>query len=352
MKEPELSIVIPTLNEAAALPLLLADLGAQAGIACEVVVSDGGSSDGTPEIAAAALARHRLPGRVVRGPSGRGRQLNRGATQAAAQWLLFLHADSRLPEPAALAGSLARLRAAGDPRLAGRFTLRFDLPQGERDFGCYLCEVKARSGLPATIHGDQGFWLTRAFFIELGGFREDLPVLEDTLLAEAVRERGRWERLPAEIVTSPRRFRSEGYRARQTINALLVNFAMIGWDAPLHRMPVLYRVQERTRPLDPAACCREIRQLLDELPCRERMDIWLRTGAFVRGNVWQLALQRAARRAFAAGRPAGEVSLDAVSTFRHRFDRLTDHPPGRLAAALLTRLWFAARTGTSLCRHV
>ena len=59
---PELSVVIPTLNEAQALPLLLADLAAQAGVACEVLVSDGGSADGTREVATASLAQHGLAG--------------------------------------------------------------------------------------------------------------------------------------------------------------------------------------------------------------------------------------------------------------------------------------------------
>src|SRR5512145_1536444 len=112
---PELSIIIPTLNEAGTLSWLLADLAVQIDIGFEILVSDGDSTDGTGEVAAATLARHRLAGAVLTGTAGRGRQLNRGAARARGEWLLFLHADSRLPDPAALAESLAFLRGAGNP---------------------------------------------------------------------------------------------------------------------------------------------------------------------------------------------------------------------------------------------
>jgi len=345
---PELSIIIPTLNEAEALPWLLADLAAQTGIVCEVLVSDGGSSDGTPDVATAALVRHRLAGRVLTGAPGRGRQLNRGAAQAQGEWLLFLHADSRFPEPAALAGGLAALRGERGRHLAGRFALRFDLPDAERDFGYYLCEVKARLGLPGTIHGDQGLLLSKTFFCELGGFREDLPVLEDTLLAEVVRATGEWRLLPATVLTSPRRFKSEGFADRQTINALLMNFAMIGWDEPLLKIPGIYLPQGRTRPLMAASFLSLVDNCLAGLSMRECVRIWYHTGRYVRGNAWQLVLRRTARHAFAAGLAPEDVSLEPVLRFRRRFDLLTGYLAGDLAAALLTWFWFRTRCRKSV----
>jgi hypothetical protein len=261
--------------------------------------------------------------------------------------LLFLHADSRLPAPTALAAALAALRRQGNPRRAGRFALRFDLPASARDSGYYLCEVKARLDLPGTIHGDQGFLLTRAFFHELGGFREDLPVLEDTLLAEAVRAGGGWLLLPAELVTSPRRFQAEGFAERQTLNALLMNFAAIGWDEPLQRTPEIYRPQSCAGPLKLAPFLLLIDTYLGQLPIRDRARIWYRTGGYVRGNAWQLVLQSTVRRAFAAGLPPAAVPLEPVLRFRRRFDALTDHPPGRLATALLTWCWFRTRRRTT-----
>ncbi len=346
---PELTIIIPTFNEVEALPLLLADLAGQTGgVAFEVVISDGGSSDGTGELGTQLLAIHGLPGRVLTGPAGRGRQLNRGAARAHGEWLLFLHADSRLPAQTALADGLEIMGGAGTPRQAGRFCLRFAIAGPERDPGYYQCEVKARLDLPGTIHGDQGFWLLRSFFLELGGFREDLPVFEDTLLADAIRKRAEWQLLPATLVTSPRRFQAEGYRERQTLNALLANFAVIGWDAPLQRAPQLYPSQDRARRLQLAPFFRLVDELLDELPLGDRWRIWCRTGGFVRDNAWQLALQRVARHGFDTGLSPDAVPLEPVLRFRRRFDALTDHPPGRLVAALLTWLWFRTRTRSTV----
>lgn len=341
---PELSVIIPTLNEVATLPRLLADLAAQQGVACEVLISDGGSSDGTPQLAAALFDRHQLDGAVSISPAGRGRQLNRGAAQAKGEWLLFLHADSRIAAPTALAGGLDILRREGQPRLAGRFTLNFELADGERHFGYYLCEVKTRLDLPGTIHGDQGFWLTKTFFTALGGFREDLPVLEDTLLAEEIRKHGQWRLLPQVISTSPRRFQAEGYRQRQTLNALLMNFALTGWIEPLLRAPAVYRAQDRTRPLQLSPFYTLLDTLLRELPWSTRRRIWCRTGSFVRDNAWQLALRRTARQAFAAGLPPAAVPLQSVLRWRRCSEVLLGNRAGDLLAALLTWLWFRTRS--------
>jgi len=335
------SVIIPTLNEATNLPLLLGDLAAQLNVAFEVLVSDGGSADGTPLLAAAEMARLGVQGEVLAGSPGRGRQLNLGAARAHGRWLLFLHADSRIAAPETLRNALKLLDATGSRQVAGHFALRFALPEGEVSLPYRYCEVKARLGLPGTIHGDQGFLLPAVFFKELGGFREDLPVLEDTLFAEQIRRRGEWHLLPGEIVTSPRRFLSEGFRQRQTLNALLMNFAMTGWFEPLLRAPEVYLSQDRTRPLQLAPFYRLLDRLLGELPLGSRLRIWYRTGEFVRSNAWQLFLWRLVRRqGFDAELSAGS----AVSNFRRRFELLTAHPIGRLLAALLTWAWFRTRS--------
>ncbi len=337
---PELTVVIPTLNEAATIPLLLADLAAQTGVEFEVLISDGGSRDGTPQLAAVELDRLDLRGEILCGTPGRGSQLNRGAARARGGWLLFLHADSRIGDPVALRAALDRLAASGSLRVAGRFALRFAVTERDDPLPYRYCEVKARLGLAGTIHGDQGFLLPAGFFEELGGFREGLAVLEDTLLAERIRRLGGWRLLPAEIVTSPRRFQTEGFRQRQTLNALLMNFATIGWDEPLLRAPEIYRSQDRTRPLHLAPYFRLVDRLLRQLSWRSRLHLWYRTGEFVRGNAWQIALWRAVRR-------NADLSVDqatkVVTGFRRWFEPLTAHPPGRLLTALLTWMWFCSQ---------
>ncbi len=338
---PQLTVVIPTLNEAVTLPLLLADLAAQTGIVLEMLVCDGGSTDGTPQLAATEMARLGIQGEVLTGAPGRGRQLNLGAARAHGCWLLFLHADSRISAPETLRNALNLLDATGSRQVAGHFALRFALPEGEVPLPYRYCEVKARLGLPGTIHGDQGFLLPAGFFKELGGFREDLPVLEDTLLAEQIRSRGKWHLLSGEIVTSPRRFLVEGFRQRQTLNALLMNFAMTGWFEPLLLAPEVYLSQDRTRSLQLAPAYRLIDRLLGELPFGSRLSLWYRTGEFVRSNAWQLFLWRLVRR---QGFVAELSAAAAVSNFRRRFEPLTAHPPGRLLTALLTWVWFRTRS--------
>lgn len=342
--KPELSIIIPTLNEAEALPLLLADLARQQGVVCEVIVVDGGSDDATCLLAQELFASTRLRGACLEGPRGRGRQLNYGVAAADAEWLLFLHADSRLPDRHVLQRALDCMRdhqqRQASDALAGRFALRFDTAGIEAGPALFFFEAKARLGRPGCIHGDQGLLLRRCFFQRVGPFREDLPVMEDTSLAEAIRQTGQWLLLPGEIVTSARRFQVEGIKARQTLNALMMNFLTIGWLEFFARAPQIYRHQDRTQPLQLQPFFRLIRSLLDELPWRRRWAIWLATGGYVRSQLWQLGLALDCRKAFRQEPrlvPGDGFWLRFVERW---FDPLTDHFPGRAVTALLVMVWF------------
>lgn len=343
MSSPELSIIIPTLNEALTLPQLLADLRLQQGVDFEVIVSDGGSADGTAAQAEQLLAAGGLSGEVIVGPVGRGRQLNLAASRANGSWLLFLHADSRLHGSDALRLALGALREPGrrdgDLGAAGRFRLRFAVNDDEYGFGYRFYEAKAALGRPGCIHGDQGFLLSRALFAAAGPYREDLPVMEDSSLAERVRQVSRWQLLPVEIWTSPRRFRSEGLRQRQTLNALLMNFQAIGWDVFLQTAPDLYRQQSRAGQLELPPFFHEIRRRLAALPAAQRRRIWLATGAYVRSQAWQLVFARGLRKGGAAA--ASEQRLaQALERFERWFDPLTDHALGHLLTAGLVMAWF------------
>ena len=345
MHKPELSIIIPTLNEADALPLLLADLAAQQGVSFEVLVADGGSTDTTCLIADEHFASAGMPGRCLIGPSGRGRQLNAGALAACADWLLFLHADSRLGDTRQLHTALEFMRngqrTAGSDAVAGHFQLRFDAPGEKNGFGWFYYEVKASLGRPGSIHGDQGFLLAQSFFQRVGPFREDIPVMEDTSLAEGIRAAGRWLLLPGVIVTSARRFQVEGFKARQTLNALMMNFLAIGWLDFFAHTPTIYRQQDLTQPLQLFPFFRLINDLLAEMPVRRRWSLWLATGGYVRSQAWQLGLALDCRKAYHHGYSAEVQPGTWLNFFDRWFEPLTNHAIGRGVTALLVRFWFS-----------
>ncbi|MEJ2470350.1 MAG: TIGR04283 family arsenosugar biosynthesis glycosyltransferase [Desulfuromonadales bacterium] len=345
MNRPALSVIVPTLNEAVALPALLADLAGQQEVTLEVIVVDGGSADGTVKIAEDHFHQGSVTGCCLRTAPGRGRQLNAGAQRARGDRLLFLHADSRLTDDLQLSRALealnARCEACQSDALAGRFALRFDIPAGDYSLGLFFCESKARLGRPGSIHGDQGLLLSKTFFQAVGPFREDLPVMEDTCFAEQVRRQGEWLLLPGEIITSARRFQVEGFKARQTLNALLMNFLAIGWDDFFARAPAVYRQQDRTRPLQLGPFFDLVAQLLARLPAREQNSLWRATGRYVCRQVWQLGLLLDCRRAWRQGQRTPPPTLRWLPRCVQVAVPLIDHPAGHRLCALGVRIWFA-----------
>lgn len=223
-----LSIVIPTLNAAASLPETLASLGEAraAGFAHEVVVSDGGSQDGTVDIARQAEAR------VVIGASGRGVQLARGAAAAHGDWLLFLHADTRLA-PGWLAAVRAFTGSVGARVGYFRFTLDDPHPAARR----IEALVRWRCALFALPYGDQGLLVARQSYDAVGGFRP-VPLMEDV---DLVRRLGR-RRLAAvdhAAVTSARRYRRDGWWARPLRNLCCLTLYFLG--VPPRHLLRIYR---------------------------------------------------------------------------------------------------------------
>lgn len=352
----ELSVIVPVLNEAATLPQLLENLAAQRDIDLELVVCDGGSADGTAELARRLAPELPFPLRVITGGPGRARQMNAGAAACRGEHLLFLHADSLFSDPLAFSKGLDALSAAiaerGNDRLAGRFALHFRRKESAPSPGYYHFECKARLNRPECIHGDQGFLLRRSFFAATGPFDETLPMLAETRLAETVREKGEWLLLPAGIHTSARRFETEGLRERQTLNAIIMNFAAAGWEPFFRELPLIYRNQESAGQLDLGPVLRRTGELMAALPLRDRLRLWCATGRYVRDNGWQLALLLDTRRAFRRGFPAGEGNTPFLSLYDRFLDRLTDHPPGYLAVAFLTWLWFRLALSQTSSRFV
>lgn len=193
-----LSIVIPALNEAPNLQALLPDLARRCPGA-EVIVVDGGSRDRT----AAVVTRH--PGaRLLVAPPGRARQMNAGAREAAGDVLLFLHADTQLPDGAAAA---IAAELAGPDVVGGRFDVRFDSPRPVFRMIAWFMNVRSRwTGI---CTGDQAIFVRRASFEAAGGY-PDIALMEDIELSRRLRRRGRLGALRLRVTTSARKWEREG----------------------------------------------------------------------------------------------------------------------------------------------
>lgn len=319
-----LSVVIPTLNETAALPRLLADLRAQTGLTLEIIVADGGSTDATREHAA------RLGAKLIRAPRGRGAQMNAGAAAATYDSLLFLHADTRLESPTLLADAQHALRVAGDDRVAGHFPLRFARTQPGHEFLFRYAEGKTRSNRRYTINGDQGLLISRKYFSELGGYDTRLLFLEDQRFSTRIFATGRWLLLPGELVTSARRFESEGHAERYALMALMMGAYAVGLDEFFEQAPHAYRAQNETQKLNVEAFAALVRKLIRA----KGWDGWrtlYRGGRFVRENAWQLFYRRDLIR---------NDGRDSALRFHDRwFASLVSNPLGNTLAMLLLVIW-------------
>ena len=324
----DLAVVIPALNEAQTLPRLLAQLRGQQDISLKIIVADSGSTDDTAEAARGAGAT------VVTAPRGRGAQMNAGARAAAAEFLLFLHADSELIQPRLLADALAALRRtdSGQVRVAGHFPLRFSGTSAQYAPFYRHVEGKTRLNRPYTINGDQGLLISRTFFDQLGGFDESLPFLEDQRIAAKIFAQSRWIMLPGELVTSARRFETEGHARRYTLMALIMGLYAGGAAEFLARVPQIYTSHSETGRLDLRPFHSEIEKFFTELGFVERWKLLLRIGRFVRENTWQLFYRRDVLR-------GDEDHL--CLRFHDRFvEPLIKNVFFDTLAALLTRAWF------------
>ena len=218
-----ISIIIPTFNEEKALPATLRAVGEQAGD-YELIVVDGGSQDRTQ-----ALVRADARLRLLAAPKGRASQMNAGAAAARGEWLLFLHADTLLPD-----GALKRLHEfEPDPSIqAGGFLHRFSGDDWRLRLISWLDNVRCRR--TRIIYGDQALFVRRGLFEQLGGF-PDQPILEDVAFCERLVRVARPVLLSPPVMTDPRKFVTMG------VWRSLARVILIILHAELH-LPVLPRV--------------------------------------------------------------------------------------------------------------
>lgn len=341
---PDISIIVPLLNEAGQLPELMASLTSQIGITIELLLCDGGSSDGSPELATALAADSSFPVKLLRSERGRGQQMNAGAAGAAADLLLFLHADSRFEEDDALQRAVAYFYSTANIAGAGfygRFGLRFRGGSAERTQAYFHYEAKARLPRLDCLRGDQGFLLNRTAFAEAGGFDESLPFLEDLRLVAATASRASWQLLPATISTSARRFELEGLLERQVLNAIIVNNFLAGWNDFFEALPNIYRSHghNSSGKLLLFPILDSINRLLAQAPAEWRSSFWRSTGEHVAANAWQLFYWLDTRRAFRAGKSSAEVQPRWLAFYQRRLERFFQNRAAAFAARSAVRLW-------------
>lgn len=224
--KPELSIVIPVLYEGANILLLADHLKAIAGDRVyEVIVVDGDPEGSTLQY---------LPPDIqgITAAAGRGTQMNAGAKLAQAPTLLFLHADTRLPQTA-----LSQICRTREQATAGAFDLGIDSPRTSLQWISRVASLRSRfTRIP---YGDQAIFVDRATFMRVGGFPH-IPIMEDVALMQQLKR----QRIPIQIVrdrvlVSPRRWEQEGILRCTLRNWMLLGLYTLGVSP--HRLWRWYR---------------------------------------------------------------------------------------------------------------
>ena len=210
---PLVSLVVPVLNDAEAAATLLAQVPPTSHV--EMLLVDGGY-----DVEIDRLAGSRPDVRIIRTAAGRACQMNEGASLSSADWVLFLHADSRLPP-----GWLTALTSCEPHVIGGWFRFALDDPAWQ----ARLIEraVAWRVRLFRLPYGDQGIFVRRRVFESLGGFRE-LPIMEDVDFVRRLIKAGPVRELPLPLATSARRWRRDGWFTRSACNLALLTLYFLG----------------------------------------------------------------------------------------------------------------------------
>jgi len=192
----KLTIIIPVYNEAEILSDFLADLFAsfENSPNIEVLLCDGGSSDSSVQIA------KQFPCKIINSPAGRARQMNTAAAEAKGEWLVFVHADTSLPDH-----WMNLVTSSSAPW--GRFDIK--LEGNHQMYRIVERLINWRSSLTSVATGDQVLFFRQDFFRQLNGY-ENIPLMEDIAISKAARKKAKPLQIRQTVITSSRRWQEKG----------------------------------------------------------------------------------------------------------------------------------------------
>ncbi len=218
-----ISIIIPVLNEEAHISAVLDSLLGFNNI--EIIFCDGGSTDRTRTNIASYMSVYSFI-KLVQSERGRGIQMNAGAKLAGGKWLLFLHADTFIPD-LSWKGFSDAIENNNRAIQSGAFSFKSSGAGFRYDLMAFLVNVRSRwFKLP---YGDQAIFVQKEIFEKIGGFRDDHPFMEDVELVKRLNKDTGFVILNEEVVTSPRRHEADGFFRRIILNL---------WINTLYRMGV------------------------------------------------------------------------------------------------------------------
>ena len=230
-----ISVIIPTLDEERT---IMASLAHTASLGFdELIVVDGGSLDQTPMLVESYRRSTQVlaqsPVRLITAPSRRARQMNEGAKASSGEILLFLHADTQLPDDAKTTIETA---LADHQMVGGRFDVRFD---SSSMWGSIISGMMNwRSRMSGIATGDQALFVRRHIFEQIGGFA-DIPLMEDIDFSRRLKRKGATAALTATVTTSFRRWQQHGPFRTILLMWVLRFLYWIGVNP--HRLAQLYR---------------------------------------------------------------------------------------------------------------
>ncbi len=318
-----ISVIIPTLNEGSGIGVLLSQLARQRDITLEIIVVDGESKDETKKTVMAAGAK------LLEAETGRGVQMNKGASAAKGDYLLFLHADSRLTNDYQLAKAVRMLEAESG-NVAGHFKMSFDTTDWRLKRNLRFYEIKASLNRPGSWNGDQGLLILASTFRESGGFWERLPFLEDQDFGERFYGKGRFVTFNSVLSTSARRFEQGGFRERVLINAIIMTMFHLCLDDFFTQAVNIYGNDRQSVYVEPLPYLMIAKRLLFRGKVSTVLKRLYQLGQYACENLWQLALLRGIYR--------GRVD-EHLRLYDQKLRCLVQNPAGYIILMIVTIAW-------------